>query len=233
MTRRRKAGVLLAAAVLILGIGAIGRLIWKFYPSMAGLMQPENMTAFRQRLSAFGIWGAAALLAIQALQVISGIIPALPIQVCAGITYGTFGGLLLCMAGILAGSAFVFAAVKKFGQPLVDRFFPLQKQRKLQFLYRHSQLDRIVFLLYLLPAMPKDVLTYLAALTPLSLRRYLLLTLTARIPSVLCATFASDAIMEGNYISAAVVFCISGTLGILCMFFSGRIFAWMKRLKKQ
>ncbi len=233
MTGRRKIGMLLTAAALVFGIGVIGWLIWKFYPAMAGLMQPENMAAFRERLNAFGIWGAAALFAIQALQVISGIIPALPIQVCAGITYGTLGGLLLCMAGILAGSAFVFAAVKKFGQPLVDRFFPLQKQHRLQFLYHHSRLDRIVFLLYLLPAMPKDVLTYLAALTPLSLRRYLLLTLTARIPSVLCATFASDAIMEGNYISAVVVFCISGALGVLCMFFSRQIFAWMKRLKRQ
>lgn len=233
MTGRRKSGMLLTAAVLTFCIGAIGLLIWKFYPAIMSLMQPEKMAAFRERLSAFGIWGAAALFAIQALQVISGMIPALPIQVCAGITYGTLGGLLVCMAGIFAGSAFVFAAVKKFGQPLIDRFFPLQKQRKLQFLYHHSQLDRIVFLLYLLPAMPKDVLTYLAALTPLTLRRYLLLTLTARIPSVLCATFASDAIMEENYISAVVVFCISGALGVLCMFFSGRIFAWIKRLKTQ
>lgn len=232
MTGRQKTGILLAAAVLLFGIGAACWLIWKYYPAMESLMQPENMAAFRERLSAFGIWGAAALFAIQALQVISGMIPALPIQVCAGITYGTLGGLLLCMAGILTGSSLVFVFVKKFGQPLVDRFFPLHKQHKLRFLNDHSRLDRIVFLLYLLPAMPKDVVTYLAALTPLTLRRYLLLTMTARIPSVLCATFASDAIMEGNYVSAVVVFCISGTLGILCMSFSRQIIAWMKRLKK-
>ncbi len=132
----------------------------------------------------------------------------------------------------LHANSLCFVFVKKFGQPLVDRFFPLHKQHKLRFLNDHSRLDRIVFLLYLLPAMPKDVVTYLAALTPLTLRRYLLLTMTARIPSVLCATFASDAIMEGNYVSAVVVFCISGTLGILCMSFSRQIIAWMKRLKK-
>ena len=232
MTSRQKAGILLAVAALTFVIGAAVWMTWKYYTAMKSLMQPENMANFRERLSAFGIWGAAALFGIQAFQAISGIIPALPIQVCAGITYGTLGGLLLCMAGILAGSSLVFVSVKKFGQPLVDRFFPLHKQRKLRFLRDHSRLNRIVFLLYLLPAMPKDVLTYLAALTPLTLRRYLLLTMTARIPSVLCATFASDAIMEGNYISAVVVFCISGALGILCMSFSRQIIAWMKQLKK-
>ena len=123
-------------------------------------------------------------------------------------------------------------AVKKYGQPLVDRFFSYEKQHKLHFLHSHKRLNRIVFILYLIPAMPKDVLTYLAALTPLTLRRYLILTMVARTPTVLCSTFASGAIMEGNYTSAVLVFCISGTLGTLCLIFHKQILNRLKKHKK-
>ena len=43
--------------------------------------------------------------------------------------------------------------------------------------------------------MPKDLLTYLAALTPLELPRFLLLTVTARIPTMLANTFASSELL--------------------------------------
>lgn len=232
MTGRQKLYASLIIGTVIAAAAVGGWLIWQYYPAIENQMKPENMAAFQQRLSAFGIWGALVLFAIQTLQVISGIIPALPIQICAGITYGALGGLLLCMAGILAGSALVFAAVKKYGQPLIDRVFPAQKQHKLHFLYSHNRLNHIVFILYLIPAMPKDVLTYIAALTPLTLRRYLILTMIARIPTILGSTFASHAIMEGNYGSAVLVFCISGTLGILCLLFSKQILNWLKKFRK-
>ena len=99
MTGRQKRYLpfLIGTAIAAAALG--GWLIWRFYPAIQSLMQPQNMAAFQERLSAFGIWGILVLFSMQTLQVISGITPALPIQICAGITYGALGGLLLCMAG--------------------------------------------------------------------------------------------------------------------------------------
>lgn len=90
------AAVLLAAAVC---------LIIRYYPQIKSLMQPENMERFRALLDSFGIAGALVLIAIQTAQVLSGVIPALPIQLAAGLTYGPFGGLAICMTGIFIGSS--------------------------------------------------------------------------------------------------------------------------------
>lgn len=218
-------GVTAVTAVIVL-------LLLRFYPAVESLMQPETMAWFQSWLRDFGLTGALILVGLQTLQVLSGIIPALPIQIAAGLAYGAVAGLALCMCGILAGSSAVFALVKKFGQPLVNRAFSLEKQSKLAFLRDSKRLDYIVFVLYLLPAMPKDVFTFLAALTPLSLRRFLTITIPARIPAILCSTFASDALMEGNYFAAGVVFCVVALLGLLCMLGSKKIMAALERRSK-
>ncbi len=217
--------VLLAAAAL----GVAGWLVWRWYPVVQGLMEPERMEAFRERLQSFGPLGALLLLGVQVLQVISGLIPALPVQVAAGVTYGALGGLVICAGGVFLGSALVFMTVKRFGRPVVDRLFPPEKQQRLAFLQDSDRLQLLVFIIYLIPAMPKDLLTYLAALTPLELPRFLLLTVTARIPTMLANTFASSALLEGNYLSSVAAFCITGTLGVVCILSRRRIMDWMQK----
>lgn len=214
----------LAAGILL---GTCGWLIWRYYPLVKGLMNPENMAAFQEKLQSYGVLGVGVLFGVQVLQVFSGVIPALPIQIGAGVTYGALGGLAVCLAGIFAGSSIVFLVVKKYGQPVLDRVFPKEKQEKLAFLRDADQLSLIVFIIYLIPAMPKDVLNYLAALTQLTYHRFMLITLIARIPTILGNTFASSALLEGNYASAIITFCITGTLGITCMLFSKRILEWL------
>ena len=211
---RRAAAVLAAALVLC----ALGRLLWRCYPAVQGLMEPERMAAFREALHSFGAAGALALAGLQALQTVSGLIPALPIQLAAGLTYGAFGGLAICLSGIAVGSTVVFLLVKRFGQPVVDRMFPREKQSKLAFLLDAKRLEPIVFLLYLIPALPKDVFTYLAALTPLSFGRFMALSMVARVPMIFCDTYASGALMAGDYGAAAAAFlaaCAAGGLGML------------------
>lgn len=221
-------------ALLALAAGfAIGLLFLRFYPAIQSLMRPEVMDAFRQRLASYGILGALVVMGAQFLQAVSGVIPALPIQIAAGLTYGAFMGLLICLCGIFLGSSLVFLLVKKYGRPLVDRMFSGEKQQKLAFLQNARRLERIVFILYLIPAMPKDVFTYLAALTPLTPGRYLLITMIARTPTILCTTFASGALMEGRYGQAAAVFCVTALLGILCMLASPKILAILEKQAKK
>ena len=205
-----------AAAVLLV---AAVCLIIRYYPQIKGLMQPENMERFRALLDSFGIAGALILIAIQIAQVLSGVIPALPIQLAAGLTYGPFGGLAICMTGIFIGSTIVFLLVKRFGRPLIDRVFSKERQSKLAFLDNTDRLGTVVFI----PALPKDVFTYLAALTPLTFRRFICISMVARIPMIFCDTFASGALIEGNYKSAVMMFVVAAILGIFGMLLAPRL----------
>lgn len=210
-------------------IGAAVLLIWRFYPQIEGLMQPERMDQFRQWLRSFGIGGVAVLMILQALQVLSGVIPALPIQLAAGLTYGALAGGLFCLLAVGLSSAFVFMLVKRFGKPVADRMFSKSKLDKLAFLHHTEKLEMVVFIIYFIPAMPKDVMTYIAALTPLSMKQFLSITILARAPVIFCDTFASAAVMEGKYGAAIAMFCVIGGLGLLCLFGSKHILSFLKK----
>ncbi len=217
---------------LILGAGllcccALG--LWRLWPWLSALTRPETAETLRGFLDGLGVWGALALLILQALQVLSALIPALPIQLAAGAAYGPVGGLAICLGGVALGSSLVFGGVKKWGKPLVDRVFPLEKQQRISFLSNARQLNFLTFLLYLLPALPKDVFNYLAALTPLTLRRFLSILIVARTPTILGNTFASSALLAGDTTASILVFCFTGGLGLLCMIFCKPILSWMER----
>ena len=56
---------------------------------------------------------------------------------------------------------------------------------------------------------PKDMMTYAIGLTPIKLHRWLIITGTARLPSVLTSTLCADAVAGGDYSLAAFFLALS------------------------
>lgn len=66
----------------------------------------------------------------------------------------------------------------------------------------------------MIPGTPKDILTYFIGLTPMKLSVWLLITATARIPSVITSTIGGDALGMENYKFAIIVFIITAVISI-------------------
>ena len=159
-------------------------------PVAQWLSTPENRSLVWQKIDALGPWGAVIFLVIQILQVVIAFIPGEPVELAAGLLYGTWGGLLICLTGILLGSSMIFAVVRRFGRPLVQRLVDEESIQKYAFLTDARKLDTLIFLMFLIPGTPKDTLNYLCPLTSISPVRFLVLSTFARIPSVISSTFA-------------------------------------------
>ena len=98
----------------------------------------------------------------------------------AGYAYGAFEGTVLCLVGAAIASAIVFLLVKKVGTRIVYLFVSREKMESLKFLNDEQKLGRLIFILFLIPGAPKDVLTYLVGLTRIRLYEFLIISLTAR-----------------------------------------------------
>lgn len=98
-------------------------------PVAQWLSIPENRSLVWQKIDALGPWGAVIFLVIQILQVVIAFIPGEPVELAAGLLYGTWGGLLICLTGILLGSSMIFAVVRRFGRPLVQRLVDEESTR--------------------------------------------------------------------------------------------------------
>lgn len=211
MKKNIKKCILAALAILIGGLLAIISM-----PLLQWFSIPENRDIIWHKIDSLGPWGIAVFLSIQVLQVVIAFIPGEPVELAAGLLYGTWGGLLISLAGVLIGSSLIFAVVRQFGRPLVHRLVDRDSFQKYAFLSDARKLDTLIFLMFLMPGTPKDTLNYLCPLlTPISPARFLVLSTFARIPSIISSTFAGATFAEGNLIGSLIVLVITSIIGLL------------------
>ena len=178
------------------------------------LTMVEDPAAFRALAEENGLKAGLLFVSLVFVQVVVALIPGEPLEICAGVAFGSVEGTLLCLIGIFLGSAVVFFLVRRFGIKLLEVFFPVEKIRSLRFLQNERRLNIIIFLLMAIPGTPKDLLSYFVPLTPIRPWHWLLLTTVARIPSVVTSTVGGDALGKGDYLFAAIVFAVTCAIGI-------------------
>ncbi len=118
-------------------------------------------------------------------------------------------GTILCIVAATVGSICVFLLVRKFGEKLVEVFFPQKKLRDLRFLKSSPRRDFLFLVIFAVPGTPKDLLSYFAGLTDIRFPVWLLICSFGRIPSVITSTIGGDALGTQNYFFAAAVFAIT------------------------
>ena len=131
-----------------------------------------------------------------------------------GYAFGAIEGTLLCLAGVALASVPIFLLVKSVGVKAVELFISRDKIDSLRFINSEKRLKRLVFLLYFIPGTPKDLFTYFVGLTRLRLHEFLVITLIARIPSVISSTVGGNLIQKENYIGAVLLFVVTGAVSL-------------------
>lgn len=204
----RKKWIAIGVLVLIILISAV--IYLRVGRPMTELVKDSER--FRTWVHAHGWKSRAVFIAMVCLQVIVAIIPGEPLELAAGYVFGAFEGTLLCLAGIVAGSMMVFALVRTFGRRLVEVFFPREKIDSLRILRNPKRLYTVTAILMVLPGTPKDLLTYCVGLTKIPVGTWLLICTLGRIPSVLTSTLCAQALSEGDYRMAIIVFATTAAL---------------------
>ena len=210
--RRRIVSILslvLVAAVFFLVAYYIGYpLVQEFRDS------PETFRAF---VKSYGPWGPLLMIGLMALQVIVAIVPGGPFELGAGFVFGWVEGSILCLIGSALATTLVYLAVRKWGVLIVESFFPREKIMNFSFLQNEKKLDMLIFILFLIPGTPKDMLTYLVGLTPMKLSTFLILTTVARAPSVIASAITGSLAHQGSYLAAIITYAVTLLLTLICV----------------
>jgi len=183
---------------------------WPFIQDLNNSGYREELTA---RVKSLRFWGVVVLLGIQILQIIVAVIPGGPVQIIAGMAYGTWGGLAVLLTGCVLTTTAVFFTVRKLGLPLLKRFFGEEDINAWKFLQDSRKVSRFVFILFLVPGTPKDLLTWLTPLANISLPAFIVLSTLARIPAMLTSTLMGDAVIQGKWILSIALFAGIALIG--------------------
>lgn len=190
---------------LILFIFAISLLVSitiKLFPFFINLGTSEGQIKFKAEMDNLGIQGVFMLLGLQLLQILVPVLPGEPIEFLSGMCYGTLGGMLLIFVGAFLSSFIIFFCVRKFGKDFINTFFGqnnIQKIENSKWFSDPKKIELFMFIAFLIPGTPKDLLVYIAGLLPVRPLRFFMISTFCRFPSVISSTLAGSTLVDGNW----------------------------------
>ena len=202
---------LIAILILAVVIAAIAAVAWHTCVPM--LRMADDPDEFRAFIEQRGFAGVVFFVFVTIVQVIAAVIPGGPLEIAAGYCFGPLKGALIVDLGMTMGSLIVFLLVRRFGMAFIEIFISKEKIESLKFLKTNGQSRVVIFLLFLIPGSPKDVLAYAVGLTDLTVPAWLFITAVGRFPSILLSTLSGDALGEQNYTVFIIVIAVIAVLG--------------------
>lgn len=193
----------------------------------------EDPRLFRDYIKNNQEYGIIIFLLFQILQVIVFIIPGEFIEIASGISFGWFGGFVLCEIGIFIASSFILFFSRKIGKPVITSFIGESKFTKFEKINQYVNRDKIIFLIFLIPGLPKDILLYISSFFDISWKKLMILTLVARIPSIITSTIAGEYILKQQYLRAIIVFVVTGIATLVCYLTSNKILMNLQKKKDE
>ncbi len=200
---------------------ALSVFLWRLAPFMKNLSTTEGQIAFKEKIDSMGFGGLVLLFGLQILQILLVVLPGEPFEVLAGMCYGSWGGCLFITVSVFITTTIIFFTVRKLGHKYLYNFFQKEKVDKVmnsKLLKNPRNLDMILFILFFLPATPKDLFVYIGGLLPIKPLRFIMISTFVRFPSVITSTMVGANISNGNWKMSLLIYAVTFVVAGLCMY---------------
>ena len=211
MSSKKKIKIFKIIISIITILLLIGLTLYLF-PIISKLFTEEGRESFKLKIENNGTMGIFMLFGLQMAQIFLPILPGEPIEILAGMCYGTIGGLLFVTLSVFITTTIIFFLVRKFGREFVYGMCSKERVEKIENskLFKNPRkLEYIMLILFLIPGTPKDILVYIAGLLPIKPLRFIIISTFVRFPSVISSTIAGANLVEGNWQFSIIIYAIT------------------------
>lgn len=191
--------------------------LWFFHGEWIKSFENINdVVAFLEKYETQSIF---VYIGLQIVQIVISIIPGQVFQMAAGYIYGFWPALLFAMAGALAGTAISFMLAKVLGRDFLHIFFGEEKMSYYIERLNSKKMYTIVFFLYLIPGIPKDMVSYAAGVSEIKFKPFIIISALGRLPGMIGCLLMGDMMMEENYAGAIVIGFFAVVAFCICIAF--------------
>ena len=141
------------------------------------LTSPELLV---DRIKSYGIIGPIIFLFIQIVQVVFPVIPGGASCLAGTLAFGPIEGFIYNYIGLTLGSVFAYMLSRNFGFPLIKKLFKEETINKYLKYIRTKKFETVFFWGILLPGAPDDLLCYIAGISNLTFRKFLIIILLGK-----------------------------------------------------
>jgi len=183
-------------SLLVLFALTMGILALKYGPWISeNIKDPEKVRAY---LLAFGNMGALVYVLIQAVHVLVVVIPGDLFNICGGYIYGIPLGFVLSYGGLMIGTVCAFYISRILGYDFISKFVAQEKINKISTVINSSKGMIGMLIICLIPVIPKDLMMYVAGLTPIKASKLFIVYGLSRIPGTMIWVSVGANIYEQN-----------------------------------
>ena len=200
-------------------------------PGFIEVLELGDQQAIVSYIRDFGSVGGVALaFLLQFVQIISVFFPGGPIQIAIGIVFGTYAGFFICYSGYVLANIAVFFSARKLGNRL-DRLFTDGESSppRFRFLTEARHPGYVVALSCLIPLLPNGLVPYIAARTKITFWHFLLSVGLGCIPTLLLLNAIGNNLLQGDYLTMALLGGLLIVGVVLLYLLRNRIFAFFER----
>ena len=218
---------ILKFALLLLIIIGLPLYIYFFEPQLIDSMSSmENVNALFEHYHAESI---LVYIGAQILQIIICVIPGQWLQFAAGYMYGFWLGFLYSIIGAAIGSVVTYYLAKLLGRDAMHLIFGEARINEFIHKLNSKKAIVIVFLIFLIPGVPKDLCNYAAGISEMKLKPFLIVSLVGRSPGMMGSLLIGRQIEAGNYTGAIVVAAVAVVLCVVGIIMRKRLTGWMDK----
>ena len=212
--------LLIVAAIIFIGV------IMSLFPLMKDIATYEGRVKFKEEISKYGMFSGVILLLLQLAQIFLVILPGEPLEVLAGMFYGSIGGTVFIFLSVFITTIIIVLLVRKYGKKLLYEFFKKERIDKIldsKLLKNKRKVEFVMIILFMIPGTPKDLLVYIGGLLPIPAFKFFIISTLARFPSVISSTIAGASITNGNFDITVIAYAVSFIFAVIAIYIIERL----------
>ncbi|MBI2668590.1 TVP38/TMEM64 family protein [Candidatus Woesearchaeota archaeon] len=202
-----------------------------YFPAWKQFSSP---TFLRDYLLHLGNWGYFAYIILFVLSIPLPI-PSTPVALVGGYLYGTVVGTILTLIATVIGASISFYLVRKFGQPLLERFVSKHHIIHFNHIFKKRGVNAAL-ISYAIPIFPSDALNFLLGLTKMRWHTFLLVVLVGYIPRYIIINALGENLQTGFSVQTILWLVLSAVLLGIAVFreqIKRLIFKELRELEKE
>jgi len=177
--------------------------------------QFTTMEGVNQFLDEYQAASMLVYLGLQVLQIVVSVIPGQFIQFAGGYAFGFWLGYLLSLVGIALGSSVAFGLARVLGRDGIHLLFGKERISRFVRQLNSKRAFAILFVLFAVPGLPKDLVTYAAGVSHFGFKPFIILSLVARSPALMGTLIMGKMLNSESYIELIILIVFTA---ILCIF---------------
>ncbi len=171
------------------------------------------------------------IVCLQIVQVVVCILPGQPIQFAASYMFGVGWGFLLSVIGAVIGTTISFYLAKVLGSEAMHLFFGEEKVKEYQRRLNSGRGLLLAFLIYLIPGVPKDLVSYAAGISEMRFRPFVLTATVGRSPAMLGSLLVGHFFGKQNYTAMIILSAVVVILILICFVKRNDIIAFLDKVE--